>query len=330
MAVGSAADVTLYETQFHTAFTETIQQNVNAFNAASNGAIVLNARDIMGNYEQSTFYTEVAGLITRRDINSVAAITPDPMADAENVTVKINRRTKLMSMTRDSFVKKGRSVGEMAVVLGQQYAEAAMQDYINTALAATRAALVNNAGVFQDDTTLGGTPDLIDHLRLIATKQLFGDASNRIRLWVMHSAMHTQLLNYGITGAITNVADVVINNGTIATLGAPTLVIDAPGLEDLAATPDVYYTLGLTDGAVTVTESEERFFDMDRDVTLENTALQWKAEWAYNLGIKGYAWDIANGGANPNDATLATGSNWDKVATDDKSTAGVVLGSDVA
>lgn len=34
--------------------------------------------------------------------------------------------------------------------------------------------------------------------------------------------------------------------------------------------------------------------------------------------------DIANGGKSPTDAELATGSNWDQVATSIKDTAGVL------
>lgn len=41
--------------------------------------------------------------------------------------------------------------------------------------------------------------------------------------------------------------------------------------------------------------------------------------------MKGFAWDVANGGANPTDNALATGSNWDMTATSFKDLAGVSL-----
>ena len=43
------------------------------------------------------------------------------------------------------------------------------------------------------------------------------------------------------------------------------------------------------------------------------------------LALKGFAWDTANGGKSPTDAEIATGSNWDKVATSWKHTAGVMV-----
>jgi hypothetical protein len=57
----------------------------------------------------------------------------------------------------------------------------------------------------------------------------------------------------------------------------------------------------------------------------ENIKRTIQSEWSYNLGIKGYAWDKTNGGKSPNDAALATGTNWDRYATSFKDTAGVLL-----
>ena len=48
-----------------------------------------------------------------------------------------------------------------------------------------------------------------------------------------------------------------------------------------------------------------------------------QGEYAYNVGVKGTAWDVANGGVNPDDATLGTGTNWDSVMDDVKDLAGV-------
>jgi hypothetical protein len=50
-----------------------------------------------------------------------------------------------------------------------------------------------------------------------------------------------------------------------------------------------------------------------------------QAEYAYSLGIKGFKYDVANGGANPDATAVGTASNWDKVATDKKDLAGVIL-----
>ena len=41
MATGTVSDFILYEEQFHSGVTETLEQETDAFNAASQGAIVL-------------------------------------------------------------------------------------------------------------------------------------------------------------------------------------------------------------------------------------------------------------------------------------------------
>ena len=71
-----------------------------------------------------------------------------------------------------------------------------------------------------------------------------------------------------------------------------------------------------------VVESEERQVVSDLITGLENLVMRVQGEYAFNVGVKGYKWNTT---ANPADAALATGANWTKVATSDKSTAGVML-----
>ena len=49
-----------------------------------------------------------------------------------------------------------------------------------------------------------------------------------------------------------------------------------------------------------------------------------QVDYTFGLALKGYAWDTANGGKSPTDAELKDGTNWGKVATSLKQTAGVV------
>jgi hypothetical protein len=55
-----------------------------------------------------------------------------------------------------------------------------------------------------------------------------------------------------------------------------------------------------------------------------------QVDYSFGLGLKGYSWDQTNGGKSPTDAELATGTNWDKVVTSDKHTAGVLAVGDAA
>ena len=51
MATTLASDMRIYEAQFQTGLTETLQQNTEVFNAASNGGIILRSAAQKGNYE---------------------------------------------------------------------------------------------------------------------------------------------------------------------------------------------------------------------------------------------------------------------------------------
>jgi hypothetical protein len=52
---------------------------------------------------------------------------------------------------------------------------------------------------------------------------------------------------------------------------------------------------------------------------------RYQGEYAFNLGLKGYQYDVSNGGSNPDATALGTGSNWDANTTSIKDSAGVVL-----
>ena len=58
-------------------------------------------------------------------------------------------------------------------------------------------------------------------------------------------------------------------------------------------------------------------------------ATTWQADYSFGVKLKGYAWDIANGGSSPDDTALFTGSNWDIVMSDNKHTAGTLAIADI-
>ena len=82
-------------------------------------------------------------------------------------------------------------------------------------------------------------------------------------------------------------------------------------------------TLGLVENATVIEESEEPTVHTDVVSGKDNLVLRLQSEYAYNLGVKGTAWDVANGGVNPDDTALGMASNWDSVMDDVKDLAGV-------
>lgn len=318
MAIGKGSDFVIYHEEFFGGFSETLEQNTNAFNAASNGAIRMTPNRLRGDYEKESFIKSVTNLVTRRDLTSTSGVTDLAMTQGENVGVKINRKIGPVANTLDSFKKIARDPQEMSFLLGQQVGQGVAVDMLNTAVAALDGALRAQASQLYDGTA--GTPT---HGGLVQMIAKMGDAGDRITAFIMHSKSYYDLVGQAITDKITDVANVAIYQGTTATLGRPVVVTDAPALL-VSGTPDEYGILGLVDEACTINESEERNIVSDTVTGLENLVLRIQGEYAYNLKLKGMTWDITNGGANPLDAAVATGTNWDQVATDDKSLPGVI------
>jgi hypothetical protein len=314
----------IYDAEFQSGYVETLVQETNAFNAASRNAIRLSTQSLIGDYAKNAFFLSTASLISRRDTGSLAAADQLDLAQDEIASVKINRMIGPVVKTLDALKKIASSQAEFSFVLGQQIAKAVMVDMLNNAIRATVAALVQNTSLLYDYSGTGG----MTHSVLATGKGKMGDAASRIICWVMHSAKYNQLELQALTDKITNVADGLINVGKLGALGIPVIITDASPLFVDNTGTDHYYTLGLVADGVQVIESEERTLVTEGPKTEKNNLYYVvQGELAYNLGVKGYTYDYADGGANPTDADVATSAHWDKVASDNKDCAGVIIKS---
>lgn len=329
MAAGKASDFKVYQDQFQAGVIETLTQNSTAFNAASAGAISLSTISRRGDFSQQAFFKNVANLISRRDTTSVSDATILPMTQDEWISVKLNRKIGPVDQTKDAFRKimAGMSEDEMSFVLGEMAAKAMQVEMLNSALRAGRAALNAQAAVKYTVPTSGtlGTAGLVSGLAK------FGDAASNVVCWVMHSKAYYDLVQSQITANIDGVSNFNVATGTPVTLNRPVLITDSDALivnagSGSAATTD-YFTLGLTADGLIVENTEEEELVIENVTGKENLITRLQGEFAYNLGVKGFKWDIANGAANPNDATLGTGSNWDAVRGSFKDFAGVIIQS---
>lgn len=329
MGIGKASDFKVYQDQFQTAIVETLMQNSNAFNAASRGAIRLTTISRRGDFSQQAFFRNIASLISRRDTTSTSTAGDLAMTGDEWVSVKLNRKIGPVGQTRDAFRKimAGKTPEEMSFIIGQMAAKGMQVEMLNSACRAARAALANQSGVLY---TVGANGTLAT-AGLVSGLSKFGDAAAQILVWVMHSKQYYDLVQSQITANIDGVTDFVIANGSPVTLNRPVLVTDSDALKvtsgsGSAAVTD-YFALGLVADAI-VTENTEEEEIVVQDVTgLENLSVRYQGEYAYNLGLKGFKYDTANGGANPADAALGTGTNWDPSRGDVKDFAGIIIKS---
>jgi hypothetical protein len=120
---------------------------------------------------------------------------------------------------------------------------------------------------------------------------------------------------------------VTVYSGNVATLGKPTVVVDSAYLVNLVAgSPALttYNTLLLTEDAVEIAESEEKDILSQPQTGLENLVDRIQGEYAFNVRVKGCAYDTAQG-ANPTDTIIGTPATWIMRVADMKEMPGVII-----
>lgn len=321
-STGRLPEGLIYPELVHGGMVETLVQNTDAFNAASRGAIrLVNARR-RGDFAQESFIKNVSGLVNRRGVAGSPenpAVTSNPVPMSEHVSVKINRRVGPIDQTLDSFRKLGENA-DLEILsrkIGVQIAKAIQVDQLEAGLTSLVAAVTNVAAL----TDAPSPESVISTSRLVDGLALFGDAGSRIAVWVMHSKVYYDLVKDQINANIDGISNFNVANAAPVTLNRPVLVTDSASLVNAG----VYTTLGLTEDAVVLEDSEEESMMGDLITGKDNLVVRLQGEFAYNIGIKGCAWDVANGGVNPDDTALGTGTNWDSVMDSNKDLPGIAL-----
>jgi hypothetical protein len=311
---------------------ETLVQNTDAFNAASNNTIRLVNQRRLGDFYQESFFKNVANLVSRRGVAGSpenATVTSQPIPMDEFVNVKLNRRIGPVDQTLDSFRKRGQSA-DLEIVsrtIGVQIAKAVQIDQLDTGLLSLAAA-IRNVGGNTYDRVLIPSAETLTTANLVGGLALFGDAASNVRMWVMHSKVFFDLVQSQITANIDGVSNFNVATATPVTLNRPVLVTDSPSLvlsNYGSPLSTAYITLGLVENAVVLEDSEEEAMMGDLITGKDNLVVRLQGEFAYNVGVKGFAYDVANGGVNPDDTALGTGTNWDSVMDSDKDLAGLAI-----
>lgn len=325
MAIGKASDFKIYQEYLRTRISELIAQNGMAFGAASNGAIRLTTASKRGDYEYASFFKNITGLVTRRDNTSTAAVTDLPVLQDELVSVKISRKIGPVAQTRDAFRK---AIGqytetEFTGIIAEQAANAMQNEMLNTTLASLVAALKQQTASYVTESSLGS----ISTGSLVSNLAAMGDRASNIVAFIMHSKPYFNLVSSQIAANIAGVSNFAVANGSPLSLNRPIIVTDSTSLIAQLNSPDVnnYYTLGLVADAAVVENSETEEVVIQDVTGLDQLVVRYQGEYAYNLGLKGFKWDVTNGGANPIASALTTGTNWDPSYTDVKNRAGVLL-----
>ena len=338
-AAGHLPQGLIYPELVHSGMSETLVQNTDAFNGASRNTIRLVTSRKRGDFAQESFFKNVNNIVQRRVVSSTSpenqAVTPNPVPMDEHISVKLNRRIGPIDQTFDSFRKLGDNVDleVLSFLLGGQIAKAVQVDQLDAGLRAAVAALGNQANVTVDIGPGASPQSTMTTNTLVDGLATFGDAAGRVVMWVMHSKVFFDLVKQQITANIDGISNFNIASATPVTLNRPVLVTDSAALVTAATafSPITqgaqYLTLGLTENAVILEDSEEEMLYTDVITGNENIVARLQGEFAYNVGVKGFRYDPANGGINPDDTALGTGTNWDAVMDSQKDFGGFIIQS---
>jgi hypothetical protein len=313
-------DLEVFQETAYRTFIEGLDQQIQLFNAATRGGITLRSAAHQGDYSEEAFYKRISGLVRRRNAYGSGAVAAKKLEHIVDRSVKVAAGTAPVDIDPGQFKWIQRNPDEAGVVIGQQMAQDTLADMLNTGLGAYVAAIGAVAALVHDYSATGSAN--LGVLNTGASK--FGDRSQSILCWVMHSKSVFDIYGTALTNSerlfqFGNVQ--VVSDG----FGRPLVITDSANLINTTPTPDEYYTCGLTAGGIMLEQNNDFTDALVESTGDENIGRQYQAEWSYQLGLKGFAWDKANGGASPNDAAIVLATNWDKYVTANKDLAGVLV-----
>lgn len=304
---------------------ETLSQMVDKFNGASNGAIRLTTTGFDGDFYQESFFAAIHSAQRRVDRYAAQAnATPTDLSQLQISGVKVAGGFGPIRFEPSQLTWLQKPTSEGIEVASRNFAEALMSDQLNTAVACLVAAIANQSTATTVDVSASAN---VSYATMNAANALFGDHSSNIVANVMSGASYHKLISQNLTnGAQLFVAQ---NVQVVDILGRPVIVTDAPALY-AAGSPNKSKVLGLADGAAVVYDGGDVISNIETNNGQTRIETTMQVDYTFGVAVKGYTWDVTNGGKSPTDAELATGTNWDKVATSIKHTAGVLAIGDAA
>ena len=203
------------------------------------------------------------------------------------------------------------------MVIAEGFSDALLADQLNTAVGCGVAAVENIAALVNDVSASAG----LSQQALNKGHYKFGDMSGMLVCDVMHSSGSESLTDK----ALANGEQLFVSSNVtvISILGKIMVVSDIPALY-VAGTPNKTKVLSITAGGIVVSNSGDIITNMETTNGQTRIETTWQADYTFGLSLKGYAWDVTNGGASPIDAELFTGTNWDIAVASTKHSLGTL------
>ena len=298
---------------------ELLGQKIDLFNAASGGSILLNSSAFRGDFSKESFFNQIASAQRRVDryaTNAAQAATTLTQAQMVGVKVAGGFGPVLFEPAQMTYLQE--DPGSAITVIAEGFADALLADQLNTAVGCAVSAVSNVAALVNDVSATAG----VTQGGLNNSHRKFGDMSSILSADVMTGDVYHHLVAEAITNG--NRLFLSTNVQVVDILGKLVIISDIPALYE-AGSPNKDKVLSVTSGGIIVDNSSDIVSNMETSNGKLRIETTWQADYTFGVKLKGYAWDVANGGASPTDAELFTGTNWDKSVAENKHTLGTLL-----
>lgn len=229
-------------------------QEVDKFNAASGGALVMGSEEHIGDYIEQTSWQLIGQLAQRRNAYGDGDVPASEMNQLLDRMVKVDGKIKPITITPTMLKRLGKNVAEASAVVAAQAAQAIMQDYLNASVAALKTAIGKQADSSVDLSGPKATPVKPTLAGLNKGSRLFGDAYSNIVTWIMDGATLHDFNDDALKNA-NNLYQIGNVNVMQDNLGRRFIVSDIPALYDTTGTASLQSVLGLTVGALALKTS---------------------------------------------------------------------------
>lgn len=312
-------DMKVFNAYIREATIETVSQMVQKFNEASAGGIQLSTEGFNGDFLLKSSFASLHSAQRRVDryaTNTSAAGTA--LAQLQHNSAKVAGGFGPIEWEPAQLSWVGDNQAAAVEVISQNMAEAILRDMLNAGIASAIAAMENLGATVVNDI---GTSRDITYADINNAHALFGDASQTLVCDVMDGVAYHKLIGQNLANSaqLFNAGNVRV----VEILGKRVVVTDAPALRETpATTTNDVKVLSLSNGGIVVHDAGDLLTNIQTNNGSQRIKTTMQADYTFGLGLKGYAWNTSV--KSPTDGELGTGSNWTKIATSVKHTAGVV------
>lgn len=316
------SDMKVYNDDIVGTTIELLGQKTDQFNAASGGAIVLSTAAWRGDFSRESFFNQIASAKRRVDrYAAIASQAATALTQGEHVGVKVAGGFGPVLFEPAQMTWLNEDPASAIRAISEGFSDALLADQLNTAVGSAVAAVSGQAALVNDVSATGGlTLNVLNN-----SHAKFGDQSQLLVADVMTGAAWHKLIDKALTNSSRLFASG--NVMVVDILGKRYVISDIPALYE-AGTPNKSKVLSVVANGIIVDNASDIISNVD--TSNGNTRIQttWQADYTFGLKLKGYSWDVANGGKSPLDAELFTATNWDKAVAENKHTLGTLAIAD--